>query len=129
MLFIDDQVDEIRMLLEEINISIETKLLKMTDETVEAESGGFLSSIPRMLGFRRSADGARINQLEEMQPLLAPLFDIENCFDSKNYVEAKRLLTKSKEIIDEIEALCLKIHQKKFFAFAVYESITFENLW
>ena len=118
MLFIDDQVDEIRMLLEEINISIETKLLKMTDETVESESGGFLSSIPRMLGFRRSADGARINQLEEMQPLLAPLFDIENCFDSKNYAEAKRLLTKAKEIIDEIEALCLKI-SKKNFAFVV----------
>ena len=70
----------------------------------DSDSGGFLSSIPRMLGFRRSADGARINQLEEMQPLLAPLFEVENCFDPKNYSKAKNLLSKAKEIIDEIEA-------------------------
>ena len=101
--FVDDQVDEIRILLEDINISIETKLLK-SNEATEGESGGFLSSIPRMLGFRRSADGARINQLEEMQPTLAPLFDPENCFDPQKYSEAKSLLVKAKEIIEEIEA-------------------------
>ena len=100
---VDDQVDEIRILLEDINISIETKLLK-SNEATEGESGGFLSSIPRMLGFRRSADGARINQLEEMQPTLAPLFDPENCFDPQKYSEAKSLLVKAKEIIEEIEA-------------------------
>ena len=102
--FVDDQVDEIRILLEDINISIETKLLKGNEATEENESGGFLSSIPRMLGFRRSADGARINQLEEMQPMLAPLFDPENCFDSEKYSQAKNLLIKAKDIIEEIEA-------------------------